>query len=32
MARSNQVLAQSAVLEWRSDYAWELGLRRHYLG
>ncbi|MEW5560706.1 rpoE leader peptide RseD [Enterobacter asburiae] len=18
--------------EWRSDYAWELGLRRHYLG
>ncbi|MFK3661643.1 MULTISPECIES: rpoE leader peptide RseD [Enterobacterales] len=19
-------------MEWRSDYAWELGLRRHYLG
>ncbi|WP_366509467.1 rpoE leader peptide RseD [uncultured Pluralibacter sp.] len=26
------MLAQGAVLEWRSDYAWELGLRRHYLG
>ncbi|WP_416202308.1 rpoE leader peptide RseD [Klebsiella sp. RIT-PI-d] len=19
-------------IEWRFDYAWELGLRRHYLG
>ncbi|MFW0767503.1 rpoE leader peptide RseD [Trabulsiella odontotermitis] len=19
-------------MEWRSDYAWELGLGRHYLG
>ncbi|WP_237325151.1 MULTISPECIES: rpoE leader peptide RseD [Pluralibacter] len=19
-------------MEWRSDYAWEFGLRRHYLG
>ncbi|WP_423237969.1 rpoE leader peptide RseD [Enterobacter kobei] len=27
------MLAQSAVfLEWRFDYAWNLGLGRHYLG
>ncbi|WP_312416155.1 rpoE leader peptide RseD [Pseudescherichia sp.] len=26
------MLAQSAVWEWRFDYAWRLGLRRHYLG
>ncbi|MDU5454003.1 MULTISPECIES: rpoE leader peptide RseD [Enterobacteriaceae] len=26
------MLAQSAVWEWRFDYAWILGLGRHYLG
>ncbi|WP_425427446.1 rpoE leader peptide RseD [Trabulsiella guamensis] len=29
---SNRLLAHSALMEWRSDYAWELGLGRHYLG
>ncbi|WP_313681301.1 rpoE leader peptide RseD [Pseudescherichia sp.] len=26
------MLAHSAVWEWRFDYAWILGLGRHYLG
>ncbi|MGR7629140.1 rpoE leader peptide RseD [Klebsiella aerogenes] len=29
---SKRLLARIAVLGWCSEYAWELGLGRHYLG
>ncbi|HEP0871616.1 TPA: rpoE leader peptide RseD [Klebsiella aerogenes] len=29
---SKRLLAHNAVLGWCYEYAWELGLGRHYLG